>query len=970
MRHGPPREEQRSRTGPTPTTGPPEPTGRERELAQLRDFVPDLAAGRGGLVLLTGPTGIGKTYLAHTFLQDLPPSVLTVTTSPLGYLRTPGLWPVHQIARALLPHGPDSTRQEFARLTDDPGRDELPEIVLVERMVELLTALTAAGPVTALLDDLDRADPQTVAVIEALSERLDTHPLLLLACARTGDATDPAPEQALRRLRGRPHTLALHLTGLAQNVIEHLIGTVRTEIGPDDRREIARVSAGNPLLSQELAHLWAAQRRIADCGGPEPRVPASATLRELVAERLASVDADEVLAPLAVLGRPATLSLLAEAGGVPAPAVRRVVERASAVGLVTVEGTLGDLRMAHPVFGDVLRERLTIHLRLADLFDRSPAVPGPHHVERARHLIAAGDDTAATAAACLAAARYEESVGDLPSARELLAYALDTCDSDQPTRVHLLRLYGRCLARTGRGPEARHQLLRAVHTARLTTDADLLAAAVLDLTAADDGSADRERTVDLLQDCLAGPAGTRPGPTRALLLARMSSLVHLSDPQRAWHLAQEAVSSAGNDRKAVREANQALALVANGVTHLPQTERIRSLLTARGHVPRADSFAAFLGPALIRGDRAAVEHYLARIDEDAAHRPGRRPRGLLAVARLGLAVADADAGAVTTLLHEVGRSPLVDVRMLAVVLHMFWQLHTGAGAAAVPGARPRTGRAAPDSRAAPSAELADLLAVTRSAVLAARADPEATTWLRSRLDRKCPLLTAMPGPVQDLAWAVSAFAGQVLGNQDCSRGALAHFTDHEDTFVTVSTALIGPVGWFSALAHETLGQIPEGLRANARAMELSRRFDSPTWTARCLIQRSRLLAASGSPDAAGPATEAVALARALQLAGLTAEAERGLEALRPPTHPLDDRQLELLRLAGDGLRNDQIAGRLFVSTATVERHFSQIYRTIGVPNRAAAVQWLSSHVPAAPAPDAGTGGGTPTPGNVRARPLG
>lgn len=956
MRQGPPHEGPQPRTirvagapGSVPAGPDPDRTGRRRELTQIRGLVPDLTEGRGGLVLLTGPTGIGKTFLAHTFLQELPPSVLTVTASPLGYLQTPGLWPVQQIARAMLRRGPDEARQEFDRLTRGPGRDELPQFELVERMVDLLAGLSCAGPVAALLDDLHRADPLTVAVVEALGERVGSCPLLLLVCARVGETADPV-DQALQHLRGRPRVLSLHLAGLAQHAVERLIGTVRCDIEAGDRREIARVSAGNPLLSQELAHLWAAQRRIAEIGGPAPALPASATLRELVAERLASVDADEILAPLAVLGRPATLSLLADASGVGVPAVRRVLERASSVGLVRLEGNLGDVRMAHAVFGDVLLERLDpertrgIHLRLASLFDRSPVIPGPHHVERARHLIAAGDDAEATASACLVAALYEEGAGGLPAALELVAYGLDNCASDLRTRVHLLRLRGRCLARAGRQGEARHQLLRAVQTARLAGDTGLYSGAVVDLTAVDDGGTDRETVIHLLRDCLASTGGTRPAPLRALLASRLSVLVHLSDPQQARELAQEAVTCADNDPRALREAHHARALVLAGISHLQQVERSRNLLTARGHLPRADALAVFLTPDLVRGDRTAVDHYLARVGEDTGPHQGRRCRGLVSAARLGLAVADADAEAVPVLLDEVIHSPIADVRMLGVVLRTFWRLHAGPPLAPG-GRRPGTGRSSPEAATAPSAELADLLAVTRATTLALRADPQATVWLRSRLARGCPLPTAGPGEVQDLTWAVTALAGHVLGDKACCRAALAHFAGHADKFVAVSTALVGPVGWFTALAHEVLGETSQSLGANAKALELSRRFTTPTWTAQCLLQRSRLLAADRVPEATELATEAVSLARERQLTAIVAQADRDLASLRPPAHPLDRRQLELLRLAGAGLRNDQIAGRLFVSTATVERHLSQIYRKLGVANRAAATRWLSLHTP-------------------------
>lgn len=931
----------------------PDHNGRRSECTRIRRLLPELDSGRGGMVLITGPTGIGKTFLAHSVLEDLPRQVLTVTASPLGYLQTPGLWPVRQIVRALLRQGPDSVLQEeFDRLTRPGMAGDLHHYVLIERMVDLLVSLASSTPVVAVLDDFDRVDPLTVAVVETLGERIHSCALLLLVCARSGGAEPSPVADALERLRGRPHVLPLRLGGLTDDVMEHVVGAVRGEIDVQDRRQIARISAGNPLLAQELAHLWVAQQRIADIGGPAPTLPATATLRELAAERLASVDAHEVLAPLAILGRPATLPLLTEASGVPAAVVRRVIERAAVMGVVSVDGLLRRVEMAHSVFTEVLLGRLTtdetcrIHLRLASLFDRSPDPPGPHHVERARHLVAAGERADTTAEACLTAASYEESAGGYAAALELAGYGLDTCDSVPATRVLLLRLRGRCLYRMGEALAARRQLLRAVETAESTGDAELFASAVADLTAVDTEGpgTDAGDRIRLLEEAANALAHQRPSPVRALLLARLSEFLHLSDPQRSQTLAHEALTAAGRDATAVRQAYQAWALATGGIEQAGELERASSVLRAHGHGPRADAFSVFLLPALIRGDRSAVDHYLAKAREDAGRWHGVRPRGLLSVTRLGMAVSDADAAAVAALTAETARSQIADVRMLAAVLQLFWQFH---GRGLVPPGRSGRARATapPEVAAAPSAECADLLTVTRATMLALHGDREAGAWARSRAGRGAMPSTARPGRAQDLAWAVTALTGNVLVDKESSRAAVAYFEGHADKFVTISTALIGPVGWFTAYAHATLGERADGLRANEQALELSRRFTSRTWTAQCLLQRADLLAQEDPATARDLAKEAVSLAEAAQLTAIAERAGQVEGSLPTLRYPLNPHQLELLRLAAKGLRNDQIAHRLYVSTATIERHLSQIYRILGVANRAAATRWLSLHGP-------------------------
>jgi len=49
------------------------------------------------------------------------------------------------------------------------------------------------------------------------------------------------------------------------------------------------------------------------------------------------------------------------------------------------------------------------------------------------------------------------------------------------------------------------------------------------------------------------------------------------------------------------------------------------------------------------------------------------------------------------------------------------------------------------------------------------------------------------------------------------------------------------------------------------------------------------------------------------------------------------RKREVLELIADGYATKQIAARLGISDATVEKHLRQLFRRYGVPNRAALV---------------------------------
>jgi len=56
-----------------------------------------------------------------------------------------------------------------------------------------------------------------------------------------------------------------------------------------------------------------------------------------------------------------------------------------------------------------------------------------------------------------------------------------------------------------------------------------------------------------------------------------------------------------------------------------------------------------------------------------------------------------------------------------------------------------------------------------------------------------------------------------------------------------------------------------------------------------------------------------------------------------PAPPLTERELQVLRLAAQGLTNYDIAQRLYVSVRTVEAHLTHIYNRLGVSSRTEAV---------------------------------
>jgi DNA-binding CsgD family transcriptional regulator len=115
------------------------------------------------------------------------------------------------------------------------------------------------------------------------------------------------------------------------------------------------------------------------------------------------------------------------------------------------------------------------------------------------------------------------------------------------------------------------------------------------------------------------------------------------------------------------------------------------------------------------------------------------------------------------------------------------------------------------------------------------------------------------------------------------------------------------------------------------------------WLAECLAdqapQRARLLAADAADelrrlDMPGPLVTAVALSQ-----------DRGTRARRAGERPggLTERELEVARLVGQALTNQQIAERLFLSVRTVESHVRGALAKLELSSRTQMAVWLQQH---------------------------
>jgi len=894
---------------------------RDTELAVTRDMIAAAVRTRaGGMLLIEGPAGIGKTSLlaaAARIADGLGASVMRARAGELerdfsfGVVRQLLEAPVSALDTAERARVLSGAARSAAPVVDAsamavplPGEQAAAEeraFMVSHGLYWLVCNLADSAPLFLAVDDGQWCDASSARFLSYLARRLDELPVLLAVAVRSGEPDGETVSTALSDGQAR----MLHLQPLSVTAASELVRRkLAADAGPDFCRECCQVSGGNPFLLgallDELARLarlgpdaGSLARAVAVLGNAELREAAALSGVELaVAARAAGALTEaDILArqPRLEFAHPLVRNVVYES----IPPAQRALDHGRAAWLFSnpvadYERMAAHLLQAAPAGDartvDVLQEAARLALRhgaaaaaCAQLRRALREPPGPAQLPGVTRELATAE----------LQAREPSAVGRLRDALSI---------TEQPApRAEIALLLGKALINAGRPAEAEPVLTEAIGDLG-GSDRDL--ALRLETWRSGLGVLSRQFRADLERRLpLLRPLAERGGPAgRGLLIvlayrAAMDGASHKEVVDLADHgLDDGRFLTAETDGLPLPFAMRLL----GWIDELDRADQVHQGLLA---VAREGSIVAFAIAAVCAASTALRRGQLAAAEDE-----GRTATGL-------------------SVQHDLKfYEPFARALLGEALLE---QGDTGQAAEAVDGIDLEQIRGSGPS---------GLLLYVRGRLRAARGDRHgATADLR-----ECGEVYEAMGYCNPNIMPWRSALASVLPDA-------AEARDLVGTELARARQAGQPRGIGIALrASALLGDRDQRIALLRESAETLSRSPSALELARTLTEYGTALARSGRrASAREPLQQAMDLAARCGAHPLTRRAREELRAsgARPRRErltgieSLTPGELGVARLAAQGLTNRQIAQALFVSTKTVGTHLGHIYDKLAVNNR-------------------------------------
>jgi tetratricopeptide (TPR) repeat protein len=514
--------------------------GRRAELDELHAAIDTCASGRGGVVLLAGEPGIGKTRLTEVAADHARDGGCAVRWARCWEGPAAPFWPWTQLVRGQLQAtGEAPPNSDVARVAGDTteapeGDAELVRFALFDAVTTFFRSSAAESPLVLVLDDLHWADVPSLRLLEFFAYDVRDAGVLVIGTFRDVEV-DAHTETG--RLLGTiaERATVLQLEGLRATEVAELLAVTSGSLAQTDfARVVHAETAGNPLFIRELARLLRAQGKLP---GPHQHLPEG--VHAVIRRRLArlSQPSNALLTAAAVLGPEFSIAVVAQMSGVEPDLVLHMLGEAESARLIVANtDAVGRYSFSHALIRNALYDALPLSRRI-ELHGRAGrALEGSGRLDEvAHHYVEAAPGGYAAKALSYSLDAGRRAVDQLAyeTAATIFERAMHVLDfaPDDDKRAELLLELGDAHLRSGNMPAARSVFEAAAELARVRRRAEDLARAALGFGAGLGGfeiQIHDAKQIELLEEALEALPGA-DSPLHAWLAARLSVAVSIEE---------------------------------------------------------------------------------------------------------------------------------------------------------------------------------------------------------------------------------------------------------------------------------------------------------------------------------------------------------------------------------------------------------------------------------------------------------
>ena len=377
--------------------------GRRDELNALFERLTEALAGEGGIVVVAGEVGVGKTRLVEELARHAEAMDADVRW---GHCHDADWWP---------PYGP------WLEVTGPVAETEGGRFELYEAVLERLRDAARRQPLLLALDDLHYCDPASLALLQYAARFLGGMPVLVIVTVCDGELELTHPlAGCLSDLQRERLCTRITVAPLAEDETAGMLAALcGAPVAPELSSAVHRQTDGNPFFVEQIVRHFEVD--LVDALVPTLHIPA--TVRQAVGGRVARLapETAALLSDAAAFPGRFAFAVLSALGRQTEDTLLECLDEAHRAGLIrALGGESEEYEFAHAIVRQTLYDDLSpsrkarLHRRVVAALERAYA---------GRELEVAGE----------LALHYRRSAS-LPGAAHGIQYALAAagrCDGEQ-----------------------------------------------------------------------------------------------------------------------------------------------------------------------------------------------------------------------------------------------------------------------------------------------------------------------------------------------------------------------------------------------------------------------------------------------------------------------------------------------------------------------------------------------------------